>query len=470
VPPAAVTVVTGVQVTLADRNVYAGQFVQASAAPVDREGLPLIADTTLWTSTNPSIATVSARGLVAGITPGTAEIVATADGFVGHATLTVVEAGPPLQWASISAAVAATCGVTTSGAAYCWGSSESAVFNSSPARRGIPTPVAGALRFSSIVSGDHAACGLTAAGVAYCWGSGQQPSQLGRGVAAGPPDTVPAPVSGGLQFKLLSAGSFATTCGLTTSGAAYCWGNGGYGALGNGSDSDSAVPVAVSGGLTFSSVTGGGNFNCGLTVGGAAYCWGRNQGQVGGGSTANATVPVPVPSGLIFTSLSAGREFACGVATGGAVYCWGDESVGELGNGSTAYTYSSVPVLVSGGLRFASVSAGAGRACALTPAGAAYCWGSAADVGALGDGASGDSNVPVPVTGGLSFQSISPGMYHTCAVTVGGAAYCWGDNSFWGELGIGQYFPSSNAPVLVFSPRGWRRQSGRRYTERETSI
>ena len=448
--PLAVTVATGVQVTLQDSTVYAGQMVRASAAPVDREGLPLIADTTLWSSSNLSIATVSAQGVVSGVAAGTVQIVATAAGFVGHTTLTVVAAGPPLQWVSLSAAVGATCGVTTSGAAYCWGTTESNVFNTVPARRGIPTPVASAIRFSAIVSGVHDACALTAAGVAYCWGDGEFPGQLGRGVAAGTPDTVPAPVAGGLLFKMLSAGSSPSTCGLTMSGAAYCWGFGSGGALGNGSDSDSAVPVPVAGGLTFSSITSGGGFSCGLTVGGAAWCWGG--GALGNGATSIETVPVPVSGGLAFTSLSAGNDFACGVATGGAAYCWGDEGFGALGNGSSANTFSSVPVLVSGGLTFASVSAGADHACALTPTGAAYCWGSSFDVGALGSGSGAGGNVPVAVAGGLSFRSISPGTYHMCAVTIGGAAYCWGDNSFWGELGIGQYFPSSNVPVLVFSP------------------
>ena len=37
----------------------------------------------------------------------------------------------------------------------------------------------------------------------------------------------------------------------------------------------STVPVAVSGGLTFQSVSHGGLQSCGLTTTGAAYCWGR---------------------------------------------------------------------------------------------------------------------------------------------------------------------------------------------------
>jgi alpha-tubulin suppressor-like RCC1 family protein len=41
------------------------------------------------------------------------------------------------------------------------------------------------------------------------------------------------------------------SCGLTSTGAAYCWGFGYSGKLGNGSTSDSGTAVPVSGGMVF---------------------------------------------------------------------------------------------------------------------------------------------------------------------------------------------------------------------------
>ena len=40
----------------------------------------------------------------------------------------------------------------------------------------------------------------------------------------------------------------------------------------------------------------------------------------------------------------------------------------------------------------------------------------------LGDGTNTDSNVPVVVTGGLTFRSVSAGNTHSCGVTTVGAA------------------------------------------------
>jgi alpha-tubulin suppressor-like RCC1 family protein len=88
---------------------------------------------------------------------------------------------------------------------------------------------------------------------------------------------------------------------------------------------------------------------------------------------------------------------------------------------------------VSGG-PFSNVTAGSSHTCALTSAGAAYCWG-ANDHGQLGDGTLTMRTSPVLVGGGLTFFSLSAGGSHTCGVTIGGA-YCWGANGN-GQLGDG---------------------------------
>ena len=119
------------------------------------------------------------------------------------------------------------------------------------------------------------------------------------------------------------------------------------------------------------------------------------------------------------------------------VYCWGNNGVGQLGDGTT--NRNPTPVLVSGGLSFASVSAGPSHVCGVTTAGDAYCWGWNSS-GQLGDGTRTNRHTPVPVagglTGGLSFASVSTAGLHTCAVTTAGVVYCWGFNGD-GQLGDG---------------------------------
>jgi alpha-tubulin suppressor-like RCC1 family protein len=86
------------------------------------------------------------------------------------------------------------------------------------------------------------------------------------------------------------------TCGETTAGVAYCWGDNAFGELGNGTNTNTNVPVAVSGGYTFAVVSAGYGQTCGVATPGATYyCWGNNdEGQVGNGTNTNTNVPVAI--------------------------------------------------------------------------------------------------------------------------------------------------------------------------------
>lgn len=59
----------------------------------------------------------------------------------------------------------------------------------------------------------------------------------------------------------------------------------------------------------------------------------------------------------------------------------------------------------------------------------------------------------VAIAGDLTFTDLSPSRFgHTCGLTSGGVAYCWGLNQ-WGELGNGTIDPSL-VPVRVAPPIG----------------
>jgi alpha-tubulin suppressor-like RCC1 family protein len=142
-------------------------------------------------------------------------------------------------------------------------------------------------------------------------------------------------------------------------------------------------------------------------------------------------------------SISAGYNHACGITAGHVAYCWGRNAEGELGNPSATTlcpergeACSEKPVRVVGGLAFTSISAGHNYTCAITTGGAAYCWGANA-FGQLGTGVQTPSSRPARVAlEGVAFTSVSAGDSHTCAVASGGTAYCWGSNA-GGKLGTG---------------------------------
>jgi len=321
-----------------------------------------------------------------------------------------------LAFSDLSVGYGHSCGVVRGGAAYCWGvNDDGALGDGTTEFRYTPTAVTGSLVFTSISTGYGHSCGITTDQAAYCWGHA---SSLGSGSwDLQDPHPNPVVVTGGLHFAMVSVG-IGDACGVTTDSVAYCWGDGTYGQLGDGvsiprdGGHASASPVPVVGGLKFATVSAA-DFACGITTAGAAYCWGPNiYGELGNGSGGPeacttypcSTTPLAVLGGLTFATVSVGGEwrdtYACGVATSGAAYCWGGNDYGQLGDGTT--TVRSSPVAVLGGHKFVMVSAamdGSGiysHTCGITTQGETYCWGSN-NKGQLGDGTTNNSSVPVKV-------------------------------------------------------------------------
>jgi alpha-tubulin suppressor-like RCC1 family protein len=311
-----------------------------------------------------------------------------------------------------------------------------------------PGPASGLLgqiRPETIAAGGRHSCAVTTGGGVKCWGDNIY-GQLGHGPtfdAGGMPVylyNVPVDVVG------LSAGAASVSaggghsCAVTTGGGVKCWGDNGDGELGDGTNTDSNVPVGVVGlDSGVASVSAGPFHTCAVTTSGAVKCWGLNSlGRLGNGNAANSAVPVDVvglSSGV--AAVAAGQEHSCAVTTSGAVKCWGYNLYGQLGNGNTSLPdhVSSVPVGVVGlASGVANVSVGYETSCAVTTSGALKCWGYN-DYGQLGNGTTDRASTPADVTGlGFGVVSVSLGYVHGCAVTTSGTVKCWGEGAT-GQLG-----------------------------------
>jgi hypothetical protein len=392
-----------------------GEMLQMQATALNGSGQPISGIKFSWGSNKAFVATVDSTGKVTATGPGETFVIATAEGHADTSFITVTQAA----FASVDVGPELACAVDVTGRAVCFDGSivhvrgtgytrmvATRTPDDAPQGCGITvtgqslcngTAIPGGVSFARLTFGGPL-CGLDAAGKAYCRGSNTV-GQLGIGTIDNTYRTTPVAVSGNASYASISGGG-SHACALNSAGAAYCWGYDAEGQLGTAATTEtcagqpcSSTPRAVQGAPAFAAITTGEYHTCALDGDGVAYCWGSNEyGQVGAETTATCTshastvacapLPVAVNAGALrFVRIAAGAHHTCALTAAGAAWCWGVNNESELGTGSDSPAFSRTPLAVAGGIAFKEISAGrgdsffTGRTCAISTAGALYCWG-----------------------------------------------------------------------------------------------
>src|SRR5579875_2311898 len=178
---------------------------------------------------------------------------------------------------------------------------------------------------------------------------------------------------------------------------------GGIGAAALPAPDASATPLGQTTGFTGAvGVSAGSRHSLALKEDGTVWGWGSNvDGQLGDGPGLATTISFPVQViGITAAAVAAGYGHSLAVDSDGTVWAWGDNSVGELGDGTT--TDRNTPVQVSGLDNVIGIAAGASHNLAVKSDGTVWAWGSN-DMGQLGNGDTGGySTTPVQVSGGMT--------------------------------------------------------------------
>ena len=197
-------------------------------------------------------------------------------------------------------------------------------------------------------------------GKVYACGSGEY-GVLGTGSTADSPS--PVPVVGLPSTARVTAltSSWEGSGALFGNGTYYDWGYNAAGQLGNGTTTDSAVPVRVTLPTAVYRVFQGGSGakngqTVAILVNGSVWAWGDNdRGQLGTGTTISSNVPVrvQVPKGVTFVTVCSGGYASYAIDRSGRLWAWGDNKSGQLGVGSRV---ARVTKPISVGIRLTQIS------------------------------------------------------------------------------------------------------------------
>lgn len=160
-------------------------------------------------------------------------------------------------------------------------------------------------------------------------------------------------------------------------------------------------------------------------------------------------------------AVTAGQWHSCALTSAGGAKCWGDNISGQVGNDARTDRVTPADVVgLAGGV--ASIEAGHAHTCAVTTGGMAKCWGSNRHNRVSGPGSS--YQVPVDVAGlGGGIASVAAGGDHTCAMGPEGALRCWGSGTA-GQLGIGPVTDGPYGVTAVHLPGVTAVTAGARHT------
>ena len=204
---------------------------------------------------------------------------------------------------------------------------------------------------------------------------------------------------------------------------------------------------------------------------GDVYIWGEGTGDaiLGGGShrvgscfsiKMDSLLPKVLESAVVLDvqNIACGGRHAALVTKQGELFSWGEESGGRLGHGVDSDVLQPKLVDALGNTNIELVSCGEYHTCAVTLSGDLYTWGDGTyNFGLLGHGNEVSHWIPKKINGpleGIHVSSISCGPWHTAVVTSAGQLFTFGDGTF-GVLGHGDR-NSVTIPREVESLKGLR--------------
>ena len=358
--------------------------------------------------------------------------------------------------------------LVATGAVYAWGANSYGELGlgGAPSAGNPPALVPGLSRVVAVTAGAENSIAVSSDGSVRVWG-GNDHGQLGDGTL----NTSTSPeVIGELNGTIATSEGPVHTLALHSDGTVWAWGANASGQLGNNSQATSLFPVQASGVMHAVAVAAGGDyslatgslpgtgFSLALGADGTVWAWGDNSlGQMGNGTTQpQQVIPAQVLGLSGIVAVSAGANFVLALRYDGTVWAWGAGAYGQLGNSTNGTGNSAVPIQVSvigasPNSPIAQIAAGGYHGLALDTTGAVWTWGYNNDY-QLGLGGSSTTNglTPAKISSLTSIVAVAGGGYHSVALKNDGTVWAWGSNQY-GQLGATTSGSTSSTPIQAGS-------------------
>jgi len=457
--------VTGVSLNRSAMAVIVGgqEQLEATVAPSNA-----INKAIAWSSNNNAVATVSASGLVEGLSAGTAVITVTTQdgGLTADCAVTVSQS---VLFAKVVAGAVHGLAIDANGRLWAWGdmiSGGNSYIGLGGRRASRPTQVDTADDWKAVwASLRGSSFAIKADGSLWAWGSDYN-GQLGfGGIRNGGGHFAPARVGTANDWAAVAPG-YEHTLALKTDGSLWSCGNNDCGQLGFDTTNYYLTTLTrVDAANDWKAVAGGGiqtiigdarnndDYSLAIKTDGSLWAWGGNYyGQLGLGDGTKRNVPTRVGSANDWAAVSAGYYNTLAIKADGSLWAWGNNSYGRLGLGDE--TDRNVPTRVGAESNWAMVSNGGDYALAIKKDGSLWAWGSN-HRGQLGLGDETDRNVPIRVGTANDWVTVAAGGC-SFAIKADGSLWAWGSN-YYGQLGDGTYRSDvvtwRNVPYQIGSPQ-----------------
>ena len=277
---------------------------------------------------------------------------------------------------------------------------------------------------SKIAASYYFSLALKADGSVCSWGYNNY-GQLGNSTTSN--SSLPVNISNLSDIVEISAGYYQSAA-VKKNGTILTWGRNNYGQLGAGNNYDTHTPVTVKNIDNIKSVSQGIYHTVILKNDGTVWsCGYNNKGAIGNSISINAISNsfIQIPQFNDIIAVEASEENTIGLKSDGTVWICGGNNYGQLGNGETNVTISSLPIQVSGLTDVISISSKSRHIMALKRDGTVWTWGYNSNY-QLGDLTNTTKYYPEQVTGLSDITSISTGRHCSWALKNDGTVFVAG--------------------------------------------